>query len=155
MIPVELWRARIGGFSRNNCSSGSRSSLFAQLREYCTSSAVASSTVGLASNSSGSIAGQAEKHSTASFSAEHGFFSAVLIKQLRLSFVSLSSFSPSSSDRSRNNVFQYDRSPQLRDVLIILLTMIVHVHTVISQLLIISGDIETNPGPVRGGEQDT
>ena len=146
MISVELWRARIGGFNRKNCSSESLSSLFTQPRQYCTSSAaVVSSTLGLSNRSSGSTTGQ---HSTATLSAEHGFYSAISIKQLRSSSLSLSSFSSSSSDRSRDSVFQY-HSPQLKDVLIILLTVI----AVISQLLIISGDIETNPGPKRGGEK--
>ena len=149
MISVELWRARIGGFNRKNCSSEFLSSLFTQPRQYCTSSAaVVSSTLGLSNRSSGSTTGQTEKHLTATLSAEHGFYSAISIKQLRSSSLSLSSFSFSSSDRSRDSVFQY-HSPQLKDVLIILLTVI----AVISQLLIISGDIETNPGPKRGGEK--
>ena len=168
MISVELWRARIEGFNRKGCSSGSSpvNSLFfhcctnkdVQSQEDDSTSPTAqterpysavASTVALSSRLY--RISEPEKHTANNVSAELGFLSAISIKQLHspshFSLSYSSSSSPSSSDLSRDNVFQY-HSSQLRDVLIILLTVI----AVISQLLIISGDIETNPGPVRGGE---
>ena len=174
MISVELWRARIGTFNSKSCSSGSLSSdssffhcftnkdvqsqeddstwPIAQKRPY----SIAASTVALSSRLCSSSE-PGEKHTATNYSAEHGFLSGISIKQLHspsnftYSYSSSSSSSSSSSaECSRDSVFQY-HSPQLRDVLILLLTVI----AVISQLLIISGDIETNPGPIRGGEQDT
>ena len=169
MISVELCRARIGTFNSKSCSSGSfssNSSFFhcftnkdvqsqeddstwptAQKRPY----SIAASTVALSSRlCSSSELG--EKHTATNFSAEHGFLSGISIKQLHSPShftCSYSSSSSSSAECSRDSVFQY-HSPQLKDVLIVMLTVI----AVISQLLIISGDIETNPGPIRGGEQD-
>ena len=180
MISVELWRAstRIGAFNSKRCSSRSgsffsNSSFFhcctnkdVQSRDDTTwptaqkrPDSAAVSTVALSSLVCSSSE-PGEKHTATNFSAEHGFLSGISIKQLHSpshftrsyssSFSSSSSSSSSfssSSDRSHDDVFQY-HSPHLGDVLIILLTVI----AVISQLLIISGDIETNPGPVRGGE---
>ena len=172
MISVELWRARIGDFNRKSYSSRSFFSISSFLR-CCTNKDVqsqednstwptaeterpysaAASTVALFSRLCSSYE-PGEKHTATNFSAEHGFLFAISIKQLhspfhftRLYSSSSSSSSSSSFDHSRDNVFQC-RSPQLRDVLIILLTVI----AVIFQLLIISGDIETNPGPIHGGE---
>ena len=175
MISVELWCARKGAYNRESYLSGSFSSNSFFLH-CCTNKDVqsrddstwptpqtepcerpysaAASTVALSSRVCSSSE-PGEKYTATNSSAEHGFSSGIWIKQLHSpshftclysSSSSSSSFS-SSSDRSCDNVFQY-HSSQLRVVLIILLTVI----AVISQLLIISGDIETNPGPVRGGE---
>ena len=174
MISVELWRARIGTFNSKSCSSGSfssNSSFFhcftnkdvqsqeddstldstwptAQKRPY----SIAASTVALSSRLCSSSE-PGEKHTATNFSAEHGFLSGISIKQLHSPshFTYSYSSSSSSAECSRDSVFQY-HSPQLKDVLIVMLTVLVI--ALISQLLIISGDIETNPGPMRGGEQD-
>ena len=137
MISVELWRARIlGTASCRGCSSVSLSSFFFH---FCTcrtvrsqvkySSAVPSITV---------RAGEVEERSPAAHSDdEYGslLLPAISIKRFLLSYFYLpllSSFSGSCSLLSRG---------------VLLLIAII-----LSQLLIMSGDIETNPGPKRKGE---
>ena len=168
MISVELWRARIGAFNSKSCSAGSFPSNSSFLHCYTNKDvqsqeddsiwptaqaerpySVAVSTVALSSRLCSSSE-PGEKPTAIHFSAEHGFLFAISIKHLHSPSHFIHSYSSSSSsDHSRDSMFQC-HSPQLKDVLIILLTVI----AVISQLLIISGDIETNPGPIHRGEKD-
>ena len=143
MIPIDLWRARIGLFNCKRCSSIFLSSLFSpspcfsfhrpsrKRHKVVTEDSPTendhtshpSST--LASNSL-NLPGDPDLSATATSS-------------------STASITTTSSSSWSGSLFSLRRS-LLRDVLIILLIAIIS-----QQLIVLSGDIETNPGPKHGG----
>ena len=158
MISLELWRSRIGTFNNKRCSGCSLSSLSSSslgpsshCRRHPGSTVVSQeepASTALTSSSSCSLASEEQSQafpstghhsvlttsSTLSCSSQSygvsGFFTASCLQ-------SSSSFFPTSDSLRRS---------LLRDAVITLLIAI------ISQLLMIAGDIETNPGPKHGGE---
>ena len=166
MISLELWRARIGTFNNKRCSgcSLSSSSLASSRCRRQThhgggstdASQEEPSSIALTSPSSNTLATREQSQEFSSIDHHSTAFSSCVPQsrsQLTLcrsygssfmasSFSSISKSSSSSSPSSRN----LHRS-LLRDAVITLLIAI------ISQLLMIAGDIETNPGPKHGGER--
>ena len=162
MISVELWRARIGTFNNKHCSGCSLSSsslVFSHCRRQThhgsgstESSQEEPSSEALTSPSSNTLAtreqsqtfSSTDHHSTSSWTSAPQSRS-----QLTLSCFYGSSFSSTfkSSSSSSPSPCDLHRS-LLRDAVITLLIAI------ISQLLMIAGDIETNPGPKHGGENE-
>ena len=166
MISLELWRARIGTFNNKRCSgcSLSSSSLASSRCRRQThhgggstdASQEEPSSIALTSPSSNTLAtkeqsqefSSTDHHSTSSSTCAPQSRSQLILYMCRSygsSFMasSFSSTSSSSSPSSRN----LHRS-LLRDAVITLLIAI------ISQLLMTAGDIETNPGPKHGGENE-
>ena len=162
MMPLELWRARIGTFNNKRCSCCSLSSLSSlslasspQFRRHIDSTNVSqeepASTALTSSSSSSAIKEQSQEF----FSTDHHSVLTTSSSQLTLScfsqsygsgFFAASSFSFSQSSSPFFPTFDSRRRSLLREAVITLLIAI------ISQLLIIAGDIETNPGPKHGGE---
>ena len=170
MISVELWRARIGTFNNKHCFGRSLSSspLASSAHSHRQThhgggstdfSREEPSSVALTSPSSNTLATKeqsqelsstdyhSESISSSTSASQHRSQSR---SQLTLccsygsSFSSTSKSSSSSSPSSRD----FHRS-LLRDAVITLLIAI------ISQLLMMAGDIETNPGPKHGGENES
>ena len=159
MISLELWRARIGTFNNKRCSGRSLSSLSSsslpsshRCRRHTGSTNVSQEepSIALASPSSSSLA---IKEELQEFSTDHH---SVLTTSSTLSCSSqccdsgsftASSLQSSSSFFPTSGTCSLHRS-LLRDAVIALLI------AVISQLLMIAGDIETNPGPKHGGENE-
>ena len=162
MISLELWRARIGTFNNKCCSGCSLSSLL--------SSSFASSSDNCRHN--GNVL---QDKPPSSSKAQISFCSSLPVtpdEQLetdrQLGDVSISAFSSSSPCSSHDAFYSQTLSSSfrsssssyfpcdqmflhrslLRDAVITLLIAI------ISQLLMIAGDIETNPGPKHGGENE-
>ena len=174
MISVELWRARIGTFNNKRCSDCSLSSLssssFAsshchrQTHHGCGSTSNVSreepSPVALTSPSSNTLAtkeqsqefSSTDHHSTSSSTSPSQSRTAQLTLSTSCSYGSsfmASSFSSTSKSSSSSSLSPCDfQRSLLRDAVITLLIAI------ISQLLMIAGDIETNPGPKHGGENE-
>ena len=169
MISVELWRARIGTFNNKRCSDCSLSSLssssFASSHCHQTHHGGGStnvsreepSPVALTSPSSNTLAtkeqsqefSSTDHHSTSSSTSPSQSRTAQLTLSTSCSYGSsfmASSFSSTSSSSSPSPC-DFHRS-LLRDAVITLLIAI------ISQLLMIAGDIETNPGPKHEGENE-
>ena len=133
MISVELWRATIG-LSSSKCYSGSLSSLSCLFPRVLNTYKFRSST------QEEPLACSTESHATPTSSPEKSSKECLLLPQQSL----LSSFLVRIRTRTS---FLVSISRCLQDtlarlVLVILVTM--------SQSLIISGDIETNPGPITG-----
>ena len=162
MISLELWRARIGTFNNKRCSgcSLSSSSLASSRCRRQThhgggstdASQEEPSSIALTSPSSNTLATREQSQEFSSIDHHSTAFSScvpqsrsqlTLCRSYGSSFMasSFSSTSSSSSPSSRN----LHRS-LLRDAVITLLIAIIF------QLLMIAGDIETNPGPKHGGE---
>ena len=160
MISIEQWRARIGTFNCKRGYSGFLSSLFSSSSYYYyyQPSKRENLSRGLSSTAVNSL--QAEGHSP---SAPCDGYTVSSISTTCTAFttnckastsapcittVTTSSFSsPSSYFFYSSSVGLFSlRHSLLRDILIILLV------SFLSQQLIISGDIETNPGPKHGGE---
>ena len=143
MISVELWRARIGTASCRGCSSVSLSSFFFHV---CTCRSVRSQ-VKHSSDSVPSITVRAgievEERSPAAHSDDEYcslLSSAISIKRFLLSYFYLPLLSSFSGCVSSSSCSLLSRS-------VLLLIAIIS-----QQLLILSGDIETNPGPKHRGE---
>ena len=162
MISVELWRARIGTFNNKRCSGCSLSSsslASSRCRDHGGGSTDASrekpSSVALASLSFNTLATKEQSQELSSTDHHSESTSSTCASQSRsqltLSCSYGSSFMASSTSKSSSSSFP---SPcdlhrfLLRDAVITLLIAI------ISQLLMIAGDIETNPGPKHGGENE-
>ena len=143
MISVELWRARIGTASCRGCSSVSLSSFFFH---FCTCRTVRSQ-VKYSSDSvpSTTVRGagvEVEERSPAAHSDdEYG--------SLQLSAISLKHFLLSYSYFPLLSFFSGGVSPSSCSLLSRGVFLLI---AIISQLLIMSGDIETNPGPKHRGE---
>ena len=162
MISVELWRARIGTFNNKRCSGRSLSSLSSssfsasshcRRHRGCGSADVSQeepASIALASSSS-SCSSLAIKEQSQEFpSTDH--HSVLTTSSLSYSSQCCGSGSfTASSLQSSSSFFPTSgilRSLSLlRDAVITLLIAII-----LSQLLMIAGDIETNPGPKHGGE---
>ena len=161
MISLELWRARIGTFNNKRCSGCSLSSLSSSslgpsshCRRNRGSTDVSQeepASAALTSPSPSSLA--AEEQSQAFSSTDHHSVLTTSSTQLTLSCSSQcygsGSFTASSFSQSSSSFFTTSDSLHrslLRDAVITLLIAI------ISQLLMMAGDIETNPGPKHGGE---
>ena len=161
MISVELWRARIGTFNNKRCFDCSLSSLSSSslasshCRRHRGSTNVSQeepTSIALTSSSSCSSLTIKEQSQAFSSTDHHSVLTTSSASQSTLScsvqccdsgsfmsssLQSSSSFFPTSGSLHRS---------LLRDAVITLLIAI------ISQLLMIAGDIESNPGPKHGGE---
>ena len=164
MISLELWRARIGTFNnKRTCSGCSLSSLSSSslapsthCRRHRGSADVSQEEPSKALTSSSSCSSLAIKEQSQEFSStDHHSVLTTSSTQPTLSCSSQScgssSFTASSSLQSSSSFFPTSGTCSLhrsllRDAVITLLIAI------ISQLLMIAGDIETNPGPKHGGE---
>ena len=153
MIPIQLWRARIGLFNVKCCSAGPRAFRLEKL----TIPSTAHSPKGDSSPIPSTI-----KHVPASSDREHKCaFSAENSSSDESTTVFVSIQQQQSADRKDSSArtlgskavysllsslntdgMLYLPSDLLRDAVVMLLIAIV------SQLLILSGDIETNPGPI-------
>ena len=168
MISVELWRARIGTFSKERCSGRSLSSSpLASSHSHrqthhgggsTDASREEPSSVALTSPSSNTLPTkeQSQEFSSTDHYSEcissQGLTSAPQSRsQLTLCCSCGCSFMASSSSKSSSSSFPSSRNfhrSLVRDAVITLLI------AVISQLLMIAGDIEINPGPKHGGENE-
>ena len=146
MISIEQWRACIGTFNCKRGYSGFLSSLFSSSSYYYyqphkrrNASRKLSSTTDSSSSANNSLP-PAEKHSP---SADNHGCTVALEHYFATTATPITKPTPSSSSSasSASGVYSLRRS-LLRDLLVILLIAIV------SRQLVISGDIETNPGPV-------
>ena len=166
MISLELWRARIGTFNNKRCSGCSLSSS-SLASSHCRrhthhgggstdASREEPSSVALTSPSSSTLATkeQSQEFSSTDHHPTSSSTSASRTAQLTLScsyggssMASSFSFTSKSSSSSSPSFRDLHRS-LLRDAVVTLLIAI------ISQLLMIAGDIETNPGPKHGGENE-
>ena len=140
MISVELWRATIG-LSSSKCYSGSLSSLSCPFPRVLNTYKFRSST------QEEPLASSTESHATPTSSPEKSSKECLALPQQ-----SLLSFSWSFLVRIRTRtsflVSSFSRSLHLLQDTLVRLVLVILV--IISQSLIISGDIETNPGPIIG-----
>ena len=158
MISIEQWRARIGTFNCKRGYSGFLSSLFSSSSYYYYQPRKRRNA--LRDHFSTAVTSlQAEEHapsapsdgytvSSNSITCTSGITKATTSAVPCIATVTTSFSSPSSYFlySSSGGLFQSLRRSLLRDILIILLIAI------LSQQLILSGDIETNPGPKHGGK---
>ena len=172
MISVELWRARIGMFNHNNkrCSGCSLLSSSSLASSHCHRQAhhgggstdvsqEEPSSAALTSPSSNTLATKKQSQEFSS-TDHHSTSSSTSPSQSRTAQLTLScsaygssfmasSFSPTSKSSSSSFPSSRDlHRSLLREAVITLLIAI------ISQLLMIAGDIETNPGPKHEGENE-
>ena len=159
MISVELWRARIGTFNNKRCSgcslsSSSLASSHCQRQTHhgggSTDSKEEPSSIALTSPSSSTLATK-EQSQEFSSTDHHSTTYTTSASQSRTAQLTLCCSYGSSFSKSSSFSFPSPRDLHrslLRDAVITLLIAI------ISQLLMIAGDIETNPGPKHGGEND-
>ena len=166
MISVELWRARIGTFNNKRCSgrslgSASSSLAFSHCRRQTRhgggsteSSREEPSSAALTSPSSNTpaIKEQSQEFSSTDRHSE-SVSSSTSAPQSRSQLTLSCSFGSSFSSTSKSSSFSSPSSRDLhrsllRDAVITLLIAI------ISQLLMIAGDIESNPGPKYRGENE-
>ena len=163
MISLELWRARIGTFNNKRCSGCSLSSLSSASSpssshcwrhrgstDFSQEEPAEPTSVVLTSSSSSSLV--AEEQSQAFPSADHHSVLTTSSSQLSCSSQSYDSgcFSAPSALGSSSSFFPTSGSllrSLLRDSVITLLIAIIS-----RLLLMVAGDIETNPGPKHGGE---
>ena len=155
MISIEQWRACIGTFNCKRGYSGFLSSLFSsssyyyyQPRKRRNASRELSSTAET-SLSANSLSPDHEKQSATLLQAN-----TVALKPRSfptLTVTNVTKISSSSSSSSSGGLLSL-RSSHLREVFVVLLMVLLI--AIIFQQLIISGDIETNPGPKREGEYD-
>ena len=148
MISLELWRARIGTFNNKRCSGCSLSSLsssslaYSHCRRHRDSTDVSRKEPASIAHTSLSSSSLATKEQSQAFPSTNGHpvsTTSSTSHSYGSSFTSLSSSASSfSSSQSSSSVF-----PSLKAFITLL----------ISQLLIMAGDIETNPGPKHGGER--
>ena len=153
MISIEQWRACIGTFNCKRGYSGFLSSLFSsssyyyyQPRKRRNASRELSSTADT-SLSANSLSPDHEKQSATLLQAN-----TVTLKRSFPTITNVTKISSSSSSSSLSGGLLSLRSSLLREVFVILLMVLLI--AIIFQQLIISGDIETNPGPKREGEYD-
>ena len=167
MISVELWRARIGTFNNKRCSGCSLSSsslTFSRCRRQTdhgggstdASREEPSFVVALASLSSNTLATKEQSQEFSSTDHHSESISSSTSAPQSRSQVTLfcsydSSFMASSVPKSSSS-----SSPSPGDLHCSLLkdAVITLLIAIISQLLMIAGDIETNPGPKHGGENE-
>ena len=153
MISIEQWRACIGTFNCKRGYSGFLSSLFSsssyyyyQPRKRRNASREFSSTAET-SLSANSLSPDHEKQSATLLQAN-----TVTLKRSFPTITNVTKISSSSSSSSLSGGLLSLRSSLLREVFVILLMVLLI--AIIFQQLIISGDIETNPGPKCEGEYD-
>ena len=169
MISVELWRARIGMFNNKRCSGCSLLSFSSLASSHCHRQAhhgggstdvyqEEPSSAALTSPSSNTLATKKQSQELSS-TDHHSTSSSTSPSQSRTAQLTLScsygssfmasSFSPTSKSSSSSFPSSCDlHRSLLREAVITLLIAI------ISQLLMIAGDIETNPGPKHEGENE-
>ena len=136
MISVELWRATIG-LSSSNSYSGSLSSLSCPFPWVLNTYKFRSST------QEEPLSSSTESHATPTSSPEKSSKECLALPQRSL----LSSFLVRIRTRTSLLVSFSRGLHLLQDTLVRLVLVIL---AIISQTLIISGDIETNPGPIIG-----
>ena len=153
MISIEQWRACIGTFNCKRGYSGFLSSLFSsssyyyyQPRKRRNASRELSSTAET-SLSANSLSPDHEKQSATLLQAN-----TVTLKRSFPTITNVTKISSSSSSSSLSGGLLSLRSSLLREVFVILLMVLLI--AIVFQQLIISGDIETNPGPKCEGEYD-
>ena len=149
MISIEQWRARIGTFNCKRGYSGFLSSLFSSSSYYYYQPRKRR-------NASRELSSTADTSLLAnSLSPDHEEQSATLLQaNTERSFptvTNVTTISSSSSSFSSGGLLSL-RSSHLREVFVILLMVLLI--AIIFQQLIVSGDIETNPGPNYEGEYD-
>ena len=145
MISLELWRARIGTFNNKRCSGCSLSSLSSSSLDSAHFRRHRGSTHVSQEESPSLAQPLTSPSSLATKEQSQAFSSTISHSVLATSRTSQSvSFSKSSSCFIPTPGVSLCRS-LLRAVITLLIA-------VISQLLMIAGDIETNPGPKHGGE---
>ena len=159
MIPIDLWRARIGLFNCKCCSSF-LSSLFSpspcfschhrppreRHKVVAEESSIANSpTENDHTSHPSNLASNSLKEQTTSLKRQLPSTSFVTVASSPTRSTSITTTSSSSSSSLSVSLSSLRRS-LLRDVLIILLIAIIS-----QQLIVLSGDIETNPGPKHGG----
>ena len=148
MIPIDLWRARIGLFNCKRCSSSFLSSLFSP--SPCFSFHRPSRKRHKVVTEDSSIANSPTENDHTSHPSTLTSNSLNLPGDPDFSTTAASpptaSITTTSSSSSWSGSLSSLRRSLLRDVLIILLIAIIS-----QQLIVLSGDIETNPGPKHGG----
>ena len=163
MISVELWRARIGTFNNKRCSGCSLSSSL--LSSHCRrqthhgggstdASREEPSSVALTSPSSNTLATKEQSQEFSSIDHHSkSIFSSTSASQPRSQLALCCSYGSSFSSTSKSSSYS---SPSPCDLCHSLLreAVITLLIAIISQLLMIAGDIETNPGPKHGGENE-
>ena len=168
MISVELWRARIGTFNNKCCSdcSLSSSSLVSSHCHRHTHHGGGSTDVSREEPSSTAHTSPysntlATKEQSQEFSStdHHSTSSSTCTSQPRTAQLTLSCSYGSSfiaSSFSSTSKFSSSSSPSSRDLCRSLLrdAVVTLLIAIISQLLTMAGDIETNPGPKHGGENE-
>ena len=155
MISIEQWRARIGTFNCKRGYSGFLSSLFSSSSYYyyqprkrtCRNASRELSSTADTSLSANSLSPDHEKQSATLLQAN-----TVTLKRSFPTITNVTKISSSSSSSSLSRGLLSLRSSLLREVFVILLMVLLI--AIIFQQLIISGDIETNPGPKHEGEYD-
>ena len=156
MISIEQWRACIGTFNCKRGYSGFLSSLFSSSSYYYYQPRKRR-------NASRELSSTADTSLSAnSLSPDHEIQSATLLQANTVALkprsfptvtnVTKISSSSSSSSSLSGGLFMSLHSSHLREVFVILLMVLLI--AIIFQQLIISGDIETNPGPKCEGEYD-
>ena len=149
MISVELWRARIGTFNNKRCSGCRLSSSSLSGSSHCHRQ------THHGGGGSTDASREPTKEQSQEFSSTDHHSECISSStcapqsrsQLTLCCSYGSSFSSTSKSSSSSSPSPCDlHRSLLRDAVIALLI------AVISQLLMIAGDIETNPGPKHGGE---
>ena len=158
MISVELWRARIGTFNNKRCSGRSLSSSSFSASSHCRrhrgcGSADVSqeepASIALTSSSS-SCSSLAIKEQSQEFpSTDH--HSVLTTSSLSCSSQCCGSGSFTASSLQSSSSF-FPTSGILRSLSLLRDAVITLLIAIISQLLMIAGDIETNPGPKHGGQ---
>ena len=164
MIPIDLWRARIGLFNCKRCSSSFLSSLFSPspcfschhhppLKRHkivIEESSIANSST---ENSDDHRSHPFNLTLSNSLHLSRDYSPFPLKKQITSAppdyspTASITTTTRSSSSSSWSGSLSSLRRSLLRDVLIILLIAIIS-----QQLIVLSGDIETNPGPKHRGK---
>ena len=157
MISIEQWRACIGTFNCKRGYSGFLSSLFSSSSYYyyqprkrtCRNASRELSSTADTSLSANSLSPDHEKQSATLLQAN-----TVTLKRSFPTVTNVTKISSSSSSSSLSGgLFMSLHSSHLREVFVILLMVLLI--AIIFQQLIISGDIETNPGPKHEGETKT
>ena len=167
MISVELWRARIGTFNNKRCSdcSLSSSSLACHRqaphgggstdvsREPYASSVALTFTFSstLATKEQSQEFSSTDRHPTSSSTSPSQSRTAQLTQSCTSYGSSFMDSSFSSTSKSSSSSFP---SPCDLHCFLLRETVITLLIAIISQLLMIAGDIETNPGPKHGGENE-
>ena len=154
MIPIDLWRARIGLFNCKRCSSSFLSSLFSPSPCFSCHHHPPRKRHKIVTEESSIANSPTENDHTShpsnlasiSLNLSRDCLPFPLKKQITSAPPDYSSITTTTCSSSWSGSLSSLRRSLLRDVLIILLIAIIS-----QQLIVLSGDIETNPGPKHGG----